>query len=293
MKPTAPVSQHTDGSVLFALERGELLLLPSAPFALPQGNDLEFLLRQHVSGLAHKAISFNPEDRNLTGHGTRDAGRLASLLSAFGQEVREWLRMAFPRYEAHARPDRVSFRPDEEATRRLRLTARNDLVHIDAFPNRPSWGDRILRVFANINPADPRVWVTSEPFAALLSQYGDSAGLPGRTGGWLDHLGWGALRAFHFTGGRRCAYDAFMLRFHDYLKRCEPFQERGRKKLWHFPPGSAWLAFTDACSHGELRGRFALEHSFFIRPQGLALPEEAPAVLLERYCRERSIRPAA
>ena len=51
-------------------------------------------------------------------------------------------------YAATWKPDRGSYRPEEEATRRLRLTARNDLIHVDAFPNRPTQGYRILRVFA-------------------------------------------------------------------------------------------------------------------------------------------------
>src|SRR5271154_6832068 len=47
------------------------------------------------------------------------------------------------------------------------------------------------------------------------------------------------------------------------LKAHDEFQERAPKKLWTFPPGSVWLAMTDACSHAVLRGRFALEHSYF------------------------------
>ena len=45
--------------------------------------------------------------------------------------------------------------------------SRNDLIHVDNFPSRPSNGDRLLRVFANINPERPRVWVTSDAFEAL------------------------------------------------------------------------------------------------------------------------------
>ena len=59
--------------------------------------------------------------------------------------------MQLPRYSRHWELDRVSYRGLEEATRQLRLTARNDLLHIDAFPTRPSNGWRILRVFLNVN----------------------------------------------------------------------------------------------------------------------------------------------
>jgi hypothetical protein len=75
-----------------------------------------------------------------------------------------------------------------------------------------------------------------------------------------------------------------MLRFHDFLKAHDEFQEKGPKRFWTFVPGSAWLAMTDVTSHAALRGRFALEHSYFVAPESLALPEESPPALLERAC---------
>jgi hypothetical protein len=62
------------------------------------------------------------------------------------------------------------------------------------------------------------------------------------------------------------------------------FQQNTPKRTWEFHPGSAWLAITDTASHSVLRGRFALEHSFFLSPDSLALPGQAPAALLERAC---------
>jgi hypothetical protein len=195
-----------------------------------------------------------------------------------------------PGYPRAWRLDRVSYRPEEEATRVLRLKARNDLLHVDAFPSRPTNGWRILRVFTNVNPAEPRIWVTSDPFARLLERFGREAGLPGAWGadGGALSLALRALRsALHaFRPGRvrRSPYDEFMLRFHDYLKAHDDFQERGPKKFWSFAPGSAWLCFTDAASHAVLRGRYALEHSYFVAPEALALPDESPAALLARAC---------
>jgi len=60
--------------------------------------------------------------------------------------------------------DFASFRPLEEQGRDLSLHKRNDLLHVDAFPSRPTHGGRILRVFANINPSVGRVWNVGEPF---------------------------------------------------------------------------------------------------------------------------------
>ena len=138
----------------------------------------------------------------------------------------------------------------------------------------------VLGTSPNINPSEPRIWATSEPFARLLERFGSQVGLPRWSPGWLHHLGASVLGAFRPQESRRSPYDAFMLRFHDFLKLNDEFQERGPKRLWTFPPGSAWLAMTDACTYAELRGRFALEHSYFIAPQCLVLPDSSPAALL-------------
>ena len=287
------MTEHTDGGdpslpIEERLERGEVIFYPTAPFPVPTGDDHAFLLQQQLAGPVHKNISFDPATGRANGFSRRsaeDAERLRILFASFSSTTTEWLARTLPRYSVGWDLDRISYRPEEEATRRLRHIARNDLLHVDAFPGRPSQGRRILRVFANVNPREPRIWVTSEPFAALLQKYGRAAGLPGRAGSeWLEQIREGVVRLFRPGKVRRSAYDAFMLRFHDYLKRSEEFQERGPKRLWTFPPGSAWLAMTDTCSHSVLRGRYALEHSYFVAPHTLVLPEESPPALLAMMC---------
>jgi hypothetical protein len=214
------------------LERGQLLTFAPCPFPLPAGAALTFLLEQRLKNSYHKNISYNPGSDTVAG--------------------------LLPQYAPHLQRDRASFRPEEEATRALRLTARNDLLHLDAFPSRPTRGYRILRLFVNLNPSDERVWVTSETFARLLERFGPKVGLPvGDGSNWARRLGQGLLGLFQPGMQERTPYDS---------------------------PGTAWLAFTDALSHAELRGQYALEHSFFVAPQSLALPEEAPAALLQRAC---------
>jgi hypothetical protein len=271
-----------------SLERGEVIYYPACPFPLPEGDDRRFLLEQRLGGRVHKNISYDPHTGKAAGF-RRDsdaqAERLRQLLAAFARSATHWLANTLPGYAASWRLDRVSFRPEEEATRRLRLTARNDLLHVDAFPSRPTNGYRILRLFVNVNPTEPRVWATSEPFGKLLERFGAAAGLPTpEHPGWGRRLGRQVLRLLRPGRPRRSAYDAFMLRFHNFLKAQDDFQERGPKRFWSFPPGSTWLVFTDTASHAALRGRFALEHSYFVAPQALVLPDESPAALLERAC---------
>lgn len=274
-----------------ALERGEVVHHPTAPFDLPEGEELAFLLRQRQATFGHKNISYHPAKKRVAGYrrsGEPDqARRLADALATFSRIVTAWVHAALPMYGDGLRLDAISFRPEEEATRRLRTTARNDLLHIDAFPNRPTRGDRILRVFANVNPTEPRVWLTSDPFAVLVRRYGPAAGLPGTvTPTVFERVKDGFRRLFKPDGGERSAYDSFMLRLHDYLKRCDAFQAHSAKTVWHFQPGSVWLAMTDACSHAVLRGRYALEHSYFVTRGVLVVPDESPIALLEGMAAE-------
>src|SRR5207249_10289554 len=76
-----------------------------------------------------------------------------------------------PRYEEGWRMDFASHRTQEEQGRQLRQHARNELLHVESFPTRPTQGDRILRIFPNINPARPRVWLTTETFEGLAQSF--------------------------------------------------------------------------------------------------------------------------
>ena len=45
-----------------------------------------------------------------------------------------------------------------------------------------------------------------------------------------------------------------MIRFHNFLKANDDFQERCFKRYWSFQPNSFWMVMTDAASHAVLRG---------------------------------------
>jgi hypothetical protein len=275
-----------DGALAERLERGEIEYFPSCPFPLPDGDDRQFLLRQRLASRAHKNISYDPQSGRIGGYhqtSQAEAERLRSLLAFFQQSATAWLAGMLPQYARSWRLDQVSYRPEEEATRKLRLKARNDLLHVDAFPSRPTNGHRILRLFANINPSEPRVWCTSLGFGKLLEQYGMEVGLPSAPkAGWVRNVRRGLVGIFRPRLRHRSPYDEFMLRFHDFLKANDAFQVRGPKRFWSFPPGSVWVVFTDVASHAVLRGRYALEHSYFVSPESLALPNQSPPALLER-----------
>jgi hypothetical protein len=179
--------------------------------------------------------------------------------------------------------DFASFRPEEEAGRDLALRSRNDLVHVDAFPSRPTRGDRILRVFTNLNPEAPRVWRSGGTFEDLAGRFAAGSGLLESArregpGGLARRL----ARAVGLPVAVRSPYDRFMLSFHHFLKESRAFQDEEGKTTLQFPAGSTWMVFTDMVSHAVLGGRYALEQTFIVSRASLALPDKAPIAILER-----------
>jgi hypothetical protein len=251
---------------------------------LPSGDERAFLCAQRLAP-GQLCIDVDASRGRLAGTEARDpavAARVRGLLARCVEPAAHWLTELAPAYAASWELERLAFHPEEEATRKLRPIERNDVLHIDV-PSRPSRGRRLLRLFVNLHPTDARVWLTSLPYADLLKRYGAEAGLQHfEQHAWWQPLRHGLRRLLR--GADSSPYDDFAARLHDFLKLHDPFQDRSPKKCWRFPPGSAWLVFTDALSHAELRGRGILEHSYFISPEGLACPELSPRSLFEHAC---------
>jgi 3-deoxy-D-manno-oct-2-ulosonic acid (Kdo) hydroxylase len=266
-----------------ALEREDLLFLPKCPFALPPLGQVDFLRRQEAVAFGHKDLSFDPHRGRLTGLRAphpAEAKRLADILTQFSVQATEWVKHVFPKYAPGLVRDRVMLRTSEEATRTLRLTARNDLFHVDNFATRPTNGRRILRVSVNINPTDPQVWATSERFPQLLAMFAAQSRVPARSVAEWTAPARQVVRLFAGGRARKSAYDAWMLKLHHFLKENNQFQATAKRRVWTFPSGSAWVLFADGVAHAQLRGRFTLEHSFFVPVQRLERPDESPLALL-------------
>jgi hypothetical protein len=279
------------------LEQGEIVYFPSGPFELPKQSDIKVLLEQRVAGSAANHILYDPRSCGVHNAACADganSARLAGILAAHTRQATGWLAGMLPRYAGAWQIGSTTLRPEEEATRRLRFSQREDLLHVDPFPEGASRGRRLLRLFVNVNPSEPRVWATSDGLGRLLERFGDEAGLPTpANASWAWQVRQGVLGLLDSRQRGRSATDDFMLRFQAYLKANDHFQERGPKRFWHFAPGSAWLVMTDALSHAVLRGRHALELSLFIDPATLACPELEPSRVIEAYRTRTAARRAA
>lgn len=271
------------------LEAGEILYFARPPFEFSE-EDRQFLLTQKAAGSRiHKNVSYKPRFDALHGFSADPATveRLRLTMRRYSERVVQFAASLLAPYRQRWTVDFASFRPIEEQGRDLPLHKRNDLLHVDAFPTRPTRGDRILRVFTNLHPEKPRVWVTAERFALLAERFAAVAGLErfAKSGG-SNAL----LRALRLVPNRS-AYDRFMLHFHDWLKENAEFQNSPGNIRSEFPPLATWLVYTDGVPHAVLSGQYALEQTFIVHLDALVAPHLAPIRILEKIAR-RPLSPA-
>jgi hypothetical protein len=267
------------------IERGQILQFRESPFSFP-AVDQEFLRHQEWTELRlHKNVSYRPGEDALRGV-SGDAGtieRLHSIMRNYSARVVEFVGDFLSPYSGKWNLDFASFRPLEEEGRDLPLHKRNDLLHVDAFPSRPTRGGRILRVFTNLNITRPRVWNIAENFEVLAKKFAKAAGLQqiAEDDRFLSRTVQSLGARLGISAARRTPYDMFMLRFHDYLKENSAFQANGPKTEIAFPPCSTWIVFTDCVAHAVMSGQYAIEQTFLVPPEALVAPEAAPYRILE------------
>ena len=267
------------------LESGNILYFPQTPFEFPD-DDIQFLLTSKQTDAAfHKNIAYRPAADRITGvdkSAGPDGDRLRAILRGYSQRSAHFLGELLSPYAGKWKLDFASYRPLEERGRPARLRARNDLPHVDAFPTRPTNGDRILRLFTNLNPTQNRVWITSQTFDVIGPRFAKAIGLARPNGGGsLQRAFRKIATAAHLPGANRSPYDDFMHRCHNAMKENAEFQEGCPKQRWEFPPQSTWIVFTDFVSHAVLEGQYALEQTFIVSREAMVRPETSPLAILE------------
>ena len=267
------------------LEAGNVLFFDGVPFDLPESNR-EFLLSQRqTESVFHKNISYRPKKDVLRGtNNNAESEKMREIMKYYSAEVTRFISDFLAPYNGKLDLDFASFRPLEEKGRNLPLKKRNDLLHVDSFPTRPTRGARILRVFTNINPTESRVWNIAEPFEILAERYAEKADLNNfaakKSVGiskFLNRLGLPVADA--------SAYDKFMLHFHDFLKANENFQKNCDKQRLEFPPNTTWMVYTDGVPHAALSGQYALEQTYIVPVEALVAKDKAPIKVLEAICK--------
>jgi hypothetical protein len=271
-----------------SLERGDILFFPNGGFEIPAAVRTALMGATQDERSFHKNIAYKPNVDRVSGLVDRaETEKVRTAMREYSRCALEFMKGILPDYARAWKVDYASFRSIEERGRELPLTKRNDLLHVDAFPTRPVFGDLILRCFTNVNPEQSRDWMTSDPFATLAKEQAEKAGLAqfaSAADSSLRNVRRALTRRLAGAGVPvvdRSPYDAFMLHFHDWLKGSRDYQENCRKYWFNLPPGSTWLVFTDMVPHAVLGGRLAFEQTVIVSRESLANPQMAPSAILE------------
>jgi hypothetical protein len=273
---TDAVSPVDGASAEAALESGAVLWCPALAF---QAGAREIFSPAILS--SSKNASFDPATGHVGGTTLTGAARdgLAAAMAAFSDAAQSLVRGMFPAYRGAVVRARASFRPAEIAGRETSWRKDDTRLHVDAFPASPVQGQRILRVFSNVNPdGKPRSWRVGPAFDAVASRFADALSLP-----WPGSAL--ALRALKITKSYRTPYDALMLQLHDRMKADAEFQADCEQERFDFPAGSTWVAFTDQVSHAASAGQYQFEQTFLLPLDAMHSPSTSPLRVLERIKR--------
>jgi hypothetical protein len=281
-----------------ALEAGSVLYFPRTPVPIPPA-DIDFLLGQHQTGSRlHKNISYKPDTDLLSGVDRKAAApaiveQLHSIMRRYSAGVADFLTNFLAPYENRWRRDYASYRPIEEKGRDLPLRRRNDLLHVDAFPTRPTRGMRILRFFHNIHPERMREWAVGEPFPLIVGNFAPrKLALPQPAGPWArtaKQIATATGLAKLVPQWKRTPYDEFMMRLHNTMKEDSEFQRTCAKEFVEFAPGSSWMVYTETVPHAALAGQYALEQTLLVDPEAMVTPQSTPLAVLENMAGARLV----
>ncbi len=261
-----------------ALERGAVVVLPHLAFPLlPE--EARFL---SPAWSDRRAKNISLDGASLTGaRGQRaDLEALTRMIERFATCAGALVAGLFPRYAPYVKRARTSFRPQPAVGRKLSWRKDDSRLHIDAFPSRPNHGERILRVFCNLNPREDRVWRVGEEFAPMAQTF-----LPRIHRPWPGSAALLALS--RVTKGLRSEYDHLMLGLHDCAKADLAYQASCPQQTVRFAPGSTWLCFSDQVMHAAVSGQHMLEQTIHLPVAALYDPHSSPLAILQRLCGRR------
>jgi hypothetical protein len=268
------VAPSTTEHLARALEAGDVLVFARLAFALADG-ERRFLDVRWSDGRA-KNISLEGDAIKGARGSPEDLAGLSAMVSRFARDASMLVATLFPRYAPHVKTARTSFRPHRATGRPVSWRKDDARLHVDAFPSRPNRGERILRVFCNVNPAgEPRVWRVGEPFEAMAERL-----LPRVRAQWPGEAA--LLKALHVTKTRRTGYDHLMLGLHDAAKADLDYQRSSPQQEARFAPGTTWICFSDQVMHAAMDGQYMLEQTIHLPVTALYEPQRSPLAVLER-----------
>ncbi|OJH83950.1 Kdo hydroxylase family protein [Serratia marcescens] len=264
-------------SAVSELEQGKVLFLPELAFTLSE-QEMP-LLDPALVDPKRKNISYQPLSGKLTGVAVAERRQqVQQLLERYYQSCRQLIAGLLPEYQEALHHPTGSLRLHPVSAWRASSSWRKDdsRLHVDAFPSRPNYGERILRIFTNINPhGEHRQWRVGEPFPELAQRFMPRLARYSAFSSWLQHR-------VRITKTRRSHYDHLMLQLHDAMKADGDYQQQGPQLALAFPPGSSWICFSDQTPHAAMGGQFMLEQTFLLPVNKMQDPQRSPLKVLEQ-----------
>jgi hypothetical protein len=258
-----------------ALEVGKVVSIPGMNFALSEA-ELK-LLDPRILAKA-KNVSYSPSTGKIGGTSCTgvEAEVLTGMIARYSKLAGELIGALFPPYQGKFQPLRTSLRPAEIAGRKSSWRKDDTRLHVDAFPSQPTNGNRILRVFCNINPAGkPRVWRLGEPFENVAQRFLPRIGRPFPGSARVQQM-------LHITKGLRSEYDFVMLKMHDAMKADDAYQASIGQTPVPFTPGTIWVCYADSVSHAAISGQHQFEQTVRIPLAAMQDQSRSPLRILER-----------
>ena len=256
-----------------ALENGKVLHFTNLPFDISETEKKilsPIILKKNSRNISLSATN-HLKGAECDEH-TLDA--LIHLMMKFRQNATSLITSLAPKYNVETSP--TSFRPIQVENRKQSHRANDKLLHVDAFPTRPNYGKRILRVFININPNNiPRIWRIGEPFEQVANTFMNKV---------KPYSSWQAslLNKLKITKSFRSEYDHIMLQLHDLMKLDSNYQSNAEQIVVPFHSGSVWVCFSDQTSHAVMSGQYMMEQTFNLPLSSLYDTHSSPLAILNR-----------
>ena len=258
-----------------ALEAGKVLYFPQLAFK-PLPTEAA-LFTPDIRDPKSRNISLNAQGKLAGAAGDpAQLAALAGMIARYREQALQLVHALLPRYTESLRLAPTSYRPMQVESRAQSWRADDRRLHVDSFPSRPNYGERILRVFSNVNPNGvPRVWRVGESFEAIAKTFVPRAKPYSR---WQAQV----LQALHVTKSLRSEYDHLMLQLHDGMKGDLDYQRDCEQVTMPFAAGSSWVCFSDQTAHAVMSGQYMMEQTLHLPAAKQYEPAASPLGILQK-----------
>jgi hypothetical protein len=258
-----------------AIEDGKVIYFENLKFKLSKQEKKLFspnIIEPHT-----RNISLNSDGSIKGAIGTKeDIKILRAMIERFRNQAKNLIYSAFPEYKPYLKLAPTSFRPLDVVLRNTSWRADDKRLHIDAFPSRPNYGERILRVFINLNPKGaPRIWRIGEPFENIVDKHLKKI-RP------YSYIYAKLINILGITKSLRSEYDHIMLGLHDAMKSDLQYQKNSPQITIPFASGTVWICLSDQASHAAMSGQYMMEQTFYLPVAKQYNPEKSPLKILSK-----------